>query len=314
MKIKRTIYNVNKSCQQIFQQRKNQWQFYNCWTEAHIDSDIYWYRFMKSKQLMRGKRVAFFSCFGPRNLVHYIRADFKLFCSGENLKTRYLDYADYCLGDHDVDLALGMERFDAPDYVRFPIWMDYMFDAEHIEEDYIKEQCAKIRFPDVSTNVKFAAIVASNPELLRQQMFDELNKIQPVCSAGKYMHNDDSLIADYNDIKMDYLQQFVFSICPENSYAAGYCTEKLFEAMRVGAIPIYWGERDPEPDVINKEAFIYWDKKDNGTSALRKIDELWHHESLRKEFMTQPRLLPTAEEYVLDTYTTIEHKIKDADV
>lgn len=306
-----TIYkNIKSGITQIMEQRGYNWQYYNCWPEIQKNEDIYWYRFMKSKRLMIGKRVAFFSCFGPRRLLRYTYADFKIFYSGENLKTRYFDYADHCLGGHDVNLALGMERFDAPDYVRFPIWMDYMFDAEHIEEDYIRKQCAKIRFPDISTNVKFAALVASNPELLRQQMFNKLNNIQLVCSAGKYMHNDDSLQIDYKDVKMDYLRQFVFSICPENSYAAGYCTEKIFEAMRVGAIPIYWGERDPEPDVINKEAFVYWDKKDHGESALRKINELWYNESYRKEFMAQPRLLPTAEEYIMDTFTTIELKMR----
>ena len=305
-----TYRNIKFGINQIVSQRKHHWQFYNCWPEVHNEDDIYWFRFMRSKKLFQGKKVAFFSCFGPRWIARFIKADFKMFYSGENLKTRYFDYADHCLGGHDVNLALGMERFDAPNYVRFPIWMDYMFDAEHIEKEYIRRQCERIRYPDTSKNVNFAALVASNPEALRKQMFHELNKLHPVCSAGKYMHNDDSLQTVYNDVKLDYLKQFMFSICPENSYAAGYCTEKIFEAMLSGAIPIYWGEPDPEPEVVNKNAFIYWDLKDGGKSALQTIEELWQNEALRKDFMAQPRLMPTAEEYILDTYATIEEKLR----
>ena len=44
--------------------------------------------------------------------------------------------------------------------------------------------------------------------------------------------------------------------------------------------------------------------------ALKRIEELHKNPKLLEEFLTQPRLLPTADEYILDTFATIESKLR----
>ena len=46
------------------------------------------------------------------------------------------------------------------------------------------------------------------------------------------------------ETKWETLSQYDFVLCFENTLLPGWLTEKLFEALRVGTIPIYWGATD----------------------------------------------------------------------
>ena len=78
------------------------------------------------------------------------------------------------------------------------------------------------------------------------------------------------------------MKQFKFNICPENSRANGYITEKIFEAIISGCIPIYYGGGTPntneakqsiEPEILNPEAFIFYNGN-NEEEAFAKVKEL----------------------------------------
>ena len=152
-------------------------------------------------------------------------------------------------------------------------------------------------------------IASNSADGLRKEMFEQISKIAKVDSAGRYLHNDDSLQTEFGDNKTAYMQTYALNICPENTSAYGYTTEKVFEAISVGCIPIYWGAEFADKAVINEHAIIRWDKNDGGQSALKRIQELRANPKMLKEFLLQPRLLPTAEEYIIDTYSSIERRI-----
>ena len=57
-----------------------------------------------------------------------------------------------------------------------------------------------------------------------------------------------------NDTKIE--KPVKYNICPENSSTKGYCTEKLFEALQAGCIPIYSGHGIPT--VLNKNKIIFY--------------------------------------------------------
>lgn len=63
--------------------------------------------------------------------------------------------------------------------------------------------------------------------------------------------------------------------------------------------------------MINEDAIIRWSKNDDGQSALEQIKELYTHPKMLQELLAQPRLLPTAEEYILDTFSTIERRFRE---
>ena len=57
------------------------------------------------------------------------------------------------------------------------------------------------------------------------------------------------------ETKWETLARYDFALCFENAYIKGYLTEKLFECLRVGTIPIYWGATDIE-ELVSPDCFI----------------------------------------------------------
>ena len=285
-------------------------QFYNCWEQPN--EQMYWNQFITSRHLLpKDKKIAIVSVFGKRKILDKLNTDFKIFYTAENLKRPILSkYADHCLGRKDIDLAIGFEVFEDERYIRFPLWMDYMFPAESTADD-IREKCKQLRFPMIDKKFQFCCMIASHGgDGLRKEMYEKVQQIGPVNCAGRYLHNDDSLQHDFGDNKRNYMQQYIFNICPENTSAYGYTTEKIFEAISCGCIPIYWGAELADKEVINEDAIIFWDRKNKGKDAIKQITELYSNPKLLDDFLAQPRLLPTAEEYILDTFASIESKLR----
>jgi len=57
--------------------------------------------------------------------------------------------------------------------------------------------------------------------------------------------------------KWDVLPQYRFSLCYENIYdEPGYVTEKIFDSMRAGCVPVYWGAPNIITEYVDPEAFI----------------------------------------------------------
>jgi hypothetical protein len=73
----------------------------------------------------------------------------------------------------------------------------------------------------------------------------------------------------FADSKSSVLQKFKFSVCFENVYGLnGYITEKIFDSMFAGCIPIYWGAENIT-SYIPEECFI--DRRNfNNTQSLYK--------------------------------------------
>tara|TARA_B100000963_G_scaffold78022_1_gene66042 strand:+ start:11126 stop:12133 length:1008 start_codon:yes stop_codon:yes gene_type:complete len=80
----------------------------------------------------------------------------------------------------------------------------------------------------------------------------------------------------YADSKSSVLQKFKFSICYENVYGLnGYITEKIFDSMFAGCVPIYWGAENIT-SYVPEECFI--DRRNfNNTESLynflKTVDE-----------------------------------------
>lgn len=257
-----------------------------------------------------GKCMNLCSVFGNRTVLDHVQG-IKVFFSGENVHfAPYDEYADYLLRDKGVDLALGFEYFQDKRYLRFPLWLLYMFDPTSTREDIVAK-CNALRFPVISDRPRFCGMIASHdPNGLRKVIVDEVEKIAPVSCAGKYLHNDDSLKTEFGDEKIDYLRCFKFNICPENSNSSGYVTEKLFEAISAGCVPIYWGSYNhPEPQIINPEAVIFWKKDQDNEDVLRRIDHLCSCPEEMDEILHLPRLLNGAEDVIWEMFQALDSTI-----
>jgi len=124
-------------------------------------------------------------------------------------------------------------------------------------------------------------------------------------------HNNDDLKDLFGDDKLAWLRNYRFNLCPENSNAEGYCTEKLFEAIYSGCVPIYWGaNQSPEPDVLNQNAILFAEIGRENDELMKQIKLLNENESAYLEFSKQTRLKSNATDVIWDYFQNLEEKLK----
>jgi len=114
---------------------------------------------------------------------------------------------------------------------------------------------------------KFCALVASNPEATRINLFLALNSISKVDGYGMMFGKT------LKQSKFDKLKDYKFCLCPENDYYPGYVTEKLFQAWYAGTVPIYMGSI-PSSEPINDKAFIHFNPEDNIEKLTTQVESI----------------------------------------
>lgn len=288
-------------------------RFYNFWNQKV--PDMWFYRFIQSRQLLKdkNKKICFYSTFGNRDIVGKTYGDVNIFFTGENLKRgEHKRYADHLLCNPFIDLSLGFERFEDDKYLRFPLWIHYMFAPESRDEEIVAK-CKQLNRPDMGLRSKFACHVSSEDVMgLREAICKQLMAVDKVDCAGKVMHNCDDLWRVFGDDKKAFLMNYKFNVCPENSNAIGYVTEKLFQAIEAGCVPIYWGCNNyPEQEVLNYDSILFWEKDGDNSRLLDFIGQLNASPSLYEEFASQNRLKASAAEYVIGIFDQLECRIKE---
>lgn len=285
-------------------------QYWNWWPDERT---AYWLeRFMLSRGLLdkTNKTIALCSVFGEREVLERVKADVRIFFSGENLHNpRHAQYADYMLsGANPFDFAMGFDEFEYEKYLRFPLWLVYMFAPNATNED-IRKRCEELCYPAISQKSSFCSLVARADWLgIRTQIYKGLSMIGHVDCPSELLHNDERLRNEFADDKRAYLAQYKFNICPENTSAHGYVTEKLYESVACGCIPIYWGTE--KLDIINPDVVLRWQKNESNEELLQKIRELNVDEKRYKTFASQPMLIDNAAGYVIDEVEALEKKLK----
>ncbi len=309
--IRRAYVDFREYKKQSIENAETNIRFYNWSSNAYAN---WFHKFTKKRQIIaKGQCLNFCSVDGYRGALKHIEEGAVVFFPVENLHDDRMNYADHLMYNRDriADLALGFDYFVEPYYMRFPLWPLYVFDPEASDEQIIK-RCAELRFPNVSNKSRFASLVARfDWNGTRSQIYNAIAHVDKISCPSGVLHNDDTLVTEFQDNKAAYLNQFFFNICPENSDSYGYVTEKVFEAIASGCIPIYWGSyNNPEPTILNKDAIIFWDMHGDNTAVIKQIEELYTHPAILKEFIEQPRLLPNADEYILDMFHELESKLR----
>ena len=254
----------------------------------------------------------------------------KIFFSGENLESfvehnnckksidndiykwlvnREKYYGDYRL--NEVDLSLGFAKKDDNKYLRFPLWLMYVFPPN------IKYREIKNIVNDINTiksnNIDEAVCINSHDvfgvrELIRNTLSNNLT----ITYAGKWRNNTKELWKTYQNNKLSYMKNFKFNICPENMDAADYCTEKLFDSLRCGCIPIYAGSlNNPEPEIINHDFVIFWDLDGDNYEQIKLVDRLNKDDNYYQRFISQPKLKADAADHIAEYFEQLKLKIKE---
>lgn len=299
--------------------------FANWWRE---DPHKNWLaRFIDAGEREPERRIRFYSIFGPYSKLEEDFDGAKIFFTGENLeepvKHRILKtdpiedriwadrrkmYGNYGAGDVDLaigfgnreaDSLLGFEGSRKTRYVRFPLWLTYVFEPDCTHDD-IKNTIDEINAAR-STGKKDTMLLASHDFWgTRSDILKSLEGVCDISIAGKWRNNTRELWDDYDNDKNKYLSEFRFNICPENVDAPGYVTEKIFDAFKCGAIPIYQGSLGmPEPNVINTDAVLLWDFDGDNSETISLIKKLNSDNVYYDNFIAQPKFKQDAAEYVI---------------
>ncbi len=80
----------------------------------------------------------------------------------------------------------------------------------------------------------------------RESYVRELMHYIPVHSFGKVLHNQTLLEDAGRTTKLDTIARYRFTLAFENSIADDYVTEKFFDPLLVGSVPVYLGSKTVE--------------------------------------------------------------------
>ncbi|NHB44117.1 glycosyltransferase family 10 domain-containing protein [Helicobacter pylori] len=198
------------------------------------------------------------------------------------------------------DYAIGFDELDFRDrYLRMPLYYDRLHHkAESVNDTtapykikdnslyalkklshHFKENhphlCALINNESDPLKRGFASFVASNPNAPKRNAFyDALNSIEPVTGGGSVKNT-----LGYNvKNKSEFLSQYKFNLCFENTQGYGYVTEKIIDAYFSHTIPIYWGSPSVAKD-FNPKSFVNVHDFNNFDEAIDYIRYLHAHQN-----------------------------------
>ncbi|RVY81158.1 fucosyltransferase, partial [Helicobacter pylori] len=196
------------------------------------------------------------------------------------------------------DYAIGFDELDFNDrYLRMPLYYAHLhYEAELVNDTtspyklqpdslyalkkpshHFKENhpnlCALINNKSDPLKRGFASFVASNPNAPKRNAFyDALNSIEPVTGGGSVKN---TLGYDIKN-KSEFLSQYKFNLCFENSQGYGYVTEKIIDAYFSHTIPIYWGSPSVAKD-FNPKSFVNVHDFNNFDEAIDYVRYLHTH-------------------------------------
>ena len=197
----------------------------------------------------------------------------RLFFTVENLRPNY----------HECDFSFSFDIDPSTRHYRLPSYCFYGFpypfygDPENLTH-----------FKDVEHLIlqkkKFCCFIVSNPyNKKRNRFFTDLSKYRKVDSGGKFMNN----LGYYVTNKSDFLREYKFVITFENESYPGYTTEKIFEAMQVNTIPVYWGNPFINRE-FNTRSFINCHDYKNLQQVIEQIIRVDKDDDLYARYLKEP--------------------------
>lgn len=219
--------------------------------------------------------------FGQNNMTYDPNKVVKVFYTGENQRP----------WEYQVHFALSFDHIENEKMYRLPLYVIYDFDNR------VKNQVSWFTYKrhesdlDDDKKQKFCSFVVRNPNCARRnEFFLKLSKHKHVDSGGPLFNNIGYVLPDGDasmKAKNDWLIDYKFNICFENSTYPGYATEKLYEAYIGGTIPIYWGSPTIEVD-FNPKAFLNWYDYGSDEALIDAVLELDNNPHKYREMYMQP--------------------------
>ena len=203
--------------------------------------------------------------------VHRVHNCVKIYCCPESFAPDFRLY----------DYAFTCRQIDDPRNLRMPPYAYYggphLIRAANEDPDQILASkknfcCMLVGYSNRKTRV-------------RDEFFHKLSKYKKVDSAGSAMNNVGHHVTW--GLRADFLKSYKFYFAFENAYIPGWTTEKIADAMRARAIPIYWGNPDIASE-FNPKSFLNYSDFPNVDALVDKVIELDQDDAKYKEYLRQP--------------------------
>jgi len=140
---------------------------------------------------------------------------------------------------------------DTPKSIRLPLWMIYWY--------FYKDGLFNI--PKNENRVDRAVMIVSHDNTgIRRQICHRVLMEYNIPIDSNFLDVPHTFfipsIEKGTQHKYDYIKKYKYNICPENTFSPDYSTEKIFQALACGCIPIYWGCFPMEKYIIKQDCFI----------------------------------------------------------
>jgi len=167
----------------------------------------------------------------------------RIWYSGENIRPPLLEDFDYFFSFDQDDL--GGRNFYLPLYFQ-DIGLVKFANRVRVSTSLKMNEFTAPREKSVRT--KFACTFFSNPQPIRLAALKALQGLGEVDLFGKAVERPIRF-------KEEVAKNYKFVVCFENDLYPGYITEKLVDAYKCGAVPLYWGDLGSDT-FLNRESFI----------------------------------------------------------
>ena len=139
----------------------------------------------------------------------------------------------------------------------FDLWMTYHLDSDIVLPYYDYTFKKKLFTPPCEKTKDVCMFISSSVNNShRLEYLSELMEYLPIDSYGSWRRNC-ALDEDRGYItKLDVIKQYKFTIAFENAVSKDYVTEKFFEPLIVGSVPVYLGAPNIEMFSPGERAFI----------------------------------------------------------
>jgi hypothetical protein len=219
--------------------------------------------------------------FGNNNVNYNNKRCIKIFYTGENQRP----------WDYQCHYAITFDHIDDDRHYRLPLYVIYDYDNKHRNLPHAEIFNRSPEDLNKKYKDKFCSFVVKNGACeKRNYYFHKLSEYKTVDSAGPLFNNVGHILPrGENSVaaKLDFLKDYKFNLCFENSSYPGYATEKLYEAYCAGTIPIYWGSSTIACD-FNEKAFLNWHDYQDDEMFLQVIQKFDQSPEMYEEMYLQP--------------------------
>jgi hypothetical protein len=180
-----------------------------------------------------------------------------------------------------------------PDFMRaFDLTMTYRRDADvraayvpsyGSADDLERELRRRPRLKDASAPV--AMFISSRTDRSgRRRHALELGQHIPLDSYGRFMRNRSLPHDDWRPTKLAVIARYKFTIAFENAIGEDYVTEKFFDPLLVGSVPIYLGAPNVEAFAPGDRCYLDVNDFENPRALAERLWTLSRNEAAYEKY------------------------------